>query len=169
MNKMPNAFMIHHAGIGTATDWSSSNNIDVGLYQAIGSEGDSGYYSKVGVGLPCIPGIVPRFVARKNYYGDTTKYDRNDYAGDTVNWEIVSPAVKDFDSAWASTATAKDITKEHFKGQKSGAEEYTFVSGAEEYQFVTFSAAERNQLQRYVWGEIELSEMSDPDPLVEDS
>ena len=159
MNKMPNAFMIHHAGIGTATDWSSSNNIDVGLYQAIGSEGDSGYYSKVGVGLPCIPGIVPRFVKRKNYYGDDTKYDRNDYAGETINWEIVSPAVKDFDSTWASTATVKDITKDHFKG----------TNGVEEYQFVTFSAAERNQLQRYVWGEIELSEMSDPDPLVEDS
>jgi len=109
--------------------------------------------------LPCIPGIVPRFVARKNYYGDTTKYDRNDYAGESINWEIVSPAVKDFDSAWASMATVKDITKEHFKGS----------GGAEEYTFVTFSDFRRDQLKKYVNGEIELSEMSDPELPVEDS
>jgi hypothetical protein len=146
MNKMPNPFMIHHVGIGTALDWSSSNNIDIGLYRAIGSKSEHGYYSNLGVGLPCIPGIVPRFVARKNFYGDIEKYDRNDYAGETVNWEIVSPAVKDFDSAWASKATVKNVTKEHFKGP----------DGVEEYQFVTFSAAERDQLRRYVSGQIEL-------------
>lgn len=159
MNKMPSAFMIHYTGIGTSAEWASSNNIDIGLYNAIGHEGESGYYSKVGVGLPCIPGIVPRFVKRKNYYGDDTKYDRNDYAGDSTKWEIVSPAVKDFDSAWASTATVKELTKEHFKG----------TNGVEEYNFVTFDDSQRDQLRRYVRGQIELSEMSDPDPLVEDS
>lgn len=159
MNKMPGAFMFHYIGIGTSAEWSSSNNIDVGLYKPIGSEGENGYYSNVNVGLPCIPGIVPRFVKRKNYYGDPTKYDRNDYTGEYTKWEIVSPAVKDFDSAWASTATVKELTKEHFKG----------TNGVEEYQFVTFDDSQRDQLRRYVRGQIELSEMSDPDPLVEDS
>lgn len=159
MNKMPSVFMTHHAGIGTAGEWSSSNNIDVGVYQALGAEGESGYYSKVSVGLPCIPGIVPRFVARKNYYGDATKYDRNDYSGETVNWEVVSPAVKDFDSAWASMATVKDITKDHFRG----------TNGVQDSYFATFSDSRRAQLQRYVNGEIELSEMSDPEVPVEDS
>lgn len=159
MNKMPNAFMIHYAGIGTSPHWSSSHNIDVGVYQALGTESNRGYHSNVEIGLPCIPGIVPRFVERKSYYGDATKYDRHDYARDSISWEIVSPAVKDFDSAWASTATVKDVTKEHFKG----------TNGVEEYSFVTFDDSQRDQLRRYVRGQIELSEMSDPELSPEDS
>jgi hypothetical protein len=160
MNKMPNAFMSHYSGIGTASEWLSFNN-DIGFYQAIGSESERGHYCNVGVGLPCIPGIVPRFLARKNCFGDITKYDRSDYAGETINWEIVSPAVKDFDSAWASTATVKDVTKDHFKGANG--------DGVQEHQFVTFDDSRRDQLQKYVNGEIELSEMFDSELPVEDS
>ena len=157
MHTTPGVFLTHYQGISATNEWTSSN-VPFASFDIMGIK-DPGYYGKsMTLNIPCIPGIVPQYAERKNYYGDVSHYDREDYAGDTVCWEVVSPAVKDFDSEWVGAKELKRITKEHFKGNNEQA-----------HSFHCFTDFQRDQLQKYVNGEIELSEMSDPELSSEDS
>jgi hypothetical protein len=157
MHNTPGVFMTHYQGINETSEWTNSN-VAFASFDIMGVK-DPGYYGKsMTLNIPCIPGIVPQYAERKNYYGDVNHYDREDYAGDTAYWEVVSPAVKDFNSEWVGAKELKRITKEHFKG-----------SDEQAHSFHCFTDFQRDQLQKYVNGEIELSEMSDPELSSEDS
>ena len=120
-------------------------------FDRIGTSSDIADYQKViGIALPCIPGIVPRY--GKGYYGDE-KMDRVDRLSN-VDWEVVSPGQTDFSNdAFACPKAIKKSAKEHFKAPN----EQTKRS------FHTFAPFQRAQLQGYMNGEIELSEMKDPE------
>lgn len=157
MHNTPGVFLTHYQGISATSEWTNSN-VPFASFDIMGVK-DPGYYGKsMTLNIPCIPGIVPRYAERKGYYGDVNRFDREDYAGDTAYWEVVSPAVKDFNSEWVGAKELKRITKEHFKGNNEQA-----------HSFHCFTDFQRDQLQRYVNGEIELSEMSDPELSPEDS
>jgi len=159
MHDTPGVFMTHYAGIPESNAWTSSNT-PFASFEIMGVK-DPGYYGRsINIAIPCIPGIVPRFSKRKTYYGEYSNYDREDYAGSDIKWETVSPAVKDFNSEWVSAKELKKVTKEHFKGGKDA---------EMSHEFQHFTDFQRDQLQKYVNGEIELSEMSDPELSPEDS
>ena len=159
MHNTPGVFMTHYAGIPETNEWTSSST-PFASFEIMGIK-DPGYYGKdTSIGIPCIPGIVPRLSRRKTYYGEYANYDREEYVGDGAQWEVVSPAVKDFSSAWVSAKELKEVTKIHFKGGKSAEQAHGFCH---------FTDFQRDQLQQYVNGEIELSEMSDPELSTDDS
>ena len=57
----------HYAGIMNTTHWQNSQSIL--SFERIGaSEAEHSYRTKVGIALPCIPGIVPRY--GKGWYGN---------------------------------------------------------------------------------------------------
>ena len=100
--------------------------------------------------LPCIPGIVPRY--GKGWYGNE-KLDRKDRLNN-LDWEVVSPAHGAFNtSSFLCPKELKKMTKHHF----AAPQDQTGRS------FQTFGDFQRIQLQQYVNGEIELSEMKDPE------
>lgn len=104
----------------------------------------------LGLSLPSIQGLIPRM--GKGYWGGE-QVDRNDRVMNS-EWEVVSPAVAPFDTSdFLSAARLRNDTKNWFKGGKDA-----------NYQacFAQFEDFQRDQLQQYVNGEIELSEMIDP-------
>jgi len=139
----------HYHGIMNAPDWQSSGSIL--CFDRIGTPNDMADYQKViGITLPCIPGIVPRF--GKGYYGNE-KLDRADRLNN-VDWEVVSAGQTDFSNdAFVCPKTIKKTAKEHFKAPQ----EQTKRS------FHTFASLQRQQLRDFVNGEIELSQMKDPE------
>ena len=139
----------HYSGIMNAPDWMSGNSML--CFQRIGAANDEPDYQKtIGITLPCIPGIVPRY--GKGYYGDE-KMDRADRLNN-VDWEVVSAGQTDFSNdAFVCAKSIKKTAKEHFKGPN----EETSRS------FHTFEDLQRQQLRDFVNGEIELSEMKDPE------
>jgi len=139
----------HYHGIMNAPDWQSSGSIL--CFDRIGTPSAMAAYQKVvGITLPCIPGIVPRY--GKGYYGNE-KMDRADRLNN-VDWEVVSPGQTDFSNdAFVCAKTIKKTAKEHFKAPN----EQTKRS------FHTFAPFQRRQLRDYVNGVMELSEMNDPE------
>jgi len=139
----------HYSGIMNAPDWMSGSAML--CFQRIGAANDEPDYQKtIGITLPCIPGIVPRY--GKGYYGDE-KMDRADRLNN-VDWEVVSAGQTDFSNdAFVCAKSIKETAKEHFKGPN----EQTSRS------FHTFGDHQRQQLRDFVNGEIELSEMKDPE------
>ena len=139
----------HYHGIMNAPDWQSSSSIL--CFERIGAGINTPPYQKViGITLPSIPGIVPRY--GKGWYGDE-KMDRNERLNN-VDWEVVSPGQTDFSNdAFVCPKSIKKTAKEHFKGPN----EETSRS------FHTFEDLQRQQLRDFVNGEIELSEMKDPE------
>jgi hypothetical protein len=104
----------------------------------------------IGCSLPSIPGIVPRY--GKGWYGGDHA-DRDD-RNQNMNWEVVSVGQTDFSNAsFLSPKELKKATKVHFAAQQEQTER----------AFKTFTDFQRKQLQQYVNGEIELSEMKDPE------
>ena len=88
----------------------------------------------------------------KGYYGNE-KMDRQDRMNN-VEWEVVSPGQTDFSNdVFVSPKSIKKVAKEHFKAPQ---EETT-------RSFKTFDDFQRKQLRDFVNGEIELSEMKDPE------
>jgi len=139
----------HYHGIANSGSWQNSGSIL--CFDRIGTPSDMAPYQKlIGITLPCIPGIVPRY--GKGYYGDE-KLDRSDRLNN-VDWEVVSPGQTDFSNdAFVCVKSIKKTAKEHFKGPN---EETT-------RSFHTFGDHQRQQLRDFVNGEIELSEMKDPE------
>ena len=144
-----NGELNHYQGIMNAPDWQSSGSIL--CFERIGTGSEMQPYQKVvGITLPCIPGIVPRY--GKGYYGNE-KLDRADRLNN-VDWEVVSPGQTDFSSdTFVCPKTLKKAAKDHFKAPN---EQTT-------RRFHTFSDFQRTQLLQYINGEIELSEMKGPE------
>ena len=143
------ADLTHYAGIMNTAEWMSSNSLV--SFEYLGAPSNEAAYRKnIGCALPCIPGIVPRY--GKPYYGGEN-LDRNDQ-NNNVKWEVVSVGQTDFrNDVFLSAKDLKRATKRHFAADNDQAV----------HEFRTFGDFQRNQLQQYVNGEIELSEMKDPD------
>ena len=139
----------HYSGIMNAPDWMNGHSML--CFQRIGAANDEPDYQKtIGITLPCIPGIVPRY--GKGYYGNE-KLDRADRLNN-VDWEVVSPGQTDFSNdAYVCVKSIRKAVKEHFKGPN----EQTSRS------FHTFAPFQKRQLRDYVNGVMDLSEMKDPE------
>ena len=139
----------HYAGIMNTTHWSNSQSIL--SFERIGAtEAEHSYRTMVGIALPCIPGIVPRY--GKGYYGNE-QMDRRDRTNNT-DWTVVSPSpAEDNNDKLLCPKALKKSTKTHFAGPQDETQR----------SFHTFDSFQRGQLQQYVNGEIELSQMKDPE------
>ncbi len=146
--KQPGMGMSHYAGIMNTGTWSGGDNFI--SFERIGAnEEHSGYRKTIGVPLPSIPGIVPRF--GKGWYNNESM-DRNDRINN-ADWEVVSPGQALDNSELTCPKQLRKITKHHFAGPQDQTDRC----------FKTFKDFQRTQLQQYVNGEIELSEMKDPE------
>jgi hypothetical protein len=143
-----NSGMMHYHGIRNSGEWSTGESIL--SFQRIGaSSEEANYRTTIGITLPCIAGIVPRY--GKGWYGDE-KTDRVERLSN-VDWEVVSAGQTDFSNdTFVCPKSIKRIVKEHFKAPNE----------QRERSFLTFGSFQREQLRDYVNGEIELSEMKDP-------
>jgi len=141
-------YLTHYAGIPNTAQWNSSHGLFA--FERIGAGIDEQAYRKtVGLTLPCITGIVPRFGT--GYYQKSL--DRQDRLNN-VDWEVVSPAQGEFTNGkLVLLKELKKATKIHFAAPQE----------EKEGGFHTFDTFQRKQLQRYVNGEIELSQMKDPE------
>jgi len=141
--------LTHYHGIMNSPEWTSGGSIL--SFDRIGCPTEMASYQKVvGISLPCIPGIVPRY--GKGWYGDE-KMDRAERMNN-VDWEVVSPGQTDFSNdAYVCVKSIRKAAKEHFKGPN----EQTSRS------FHTFAPFQKRQLRDYVNGVMDLSEMKDPE------
>jgi len=144
----PDSGLSHYAGIMNTSHWQSSQSIL--SFTRLGATGDEyGYRTKVGIALPCIPGIVPRY--GKGYYGNE-QMDRRDRTNNT-DWTVVSPTPTENNNDLLCRKKMKKVTKAHFAAPQEQVGRH----------FCTFDSFQRNQLRQYVNGEIELSQMKDPE------
>ena len=145
----PNQDLTHYNGIMNSGDWRSAPTLI--SFDYIGApETEASYRKVIGCSLPSIPGIVPRY--GKAWYGGEHA-DRDD-RNQNMDWEVVSAGQADFSSdSFLSPKELKKATKVHFAAQQEQTER----------AFKTFTDFQRKQLQQYVNGEIELSEMKDPE------
>jgi len=135
----------HYGAISGTQEWMSNGGLL--SMQLLGSSDREPWRRNVGLGLPCIPGIVPRI--GKDWYNNPT--DRLDRCNN-VNWEVVSPGYKHFDSTdWASTQVVAPHVKEHFARDNEQSSR----------SFQRLPTEQKEQLRDYVNGDIELSEMKD--------
>ena len=149
--------LTHYAGIMNTSEWSSPSAFF--YFEFIGAEQESSYLSRrqVHVALPTIPGIIPRL--GKGWYYESEPMDRQDRVENT-NWEVVSPACGSLNSgSFLDVKALKKAVKEHFGAKNDHAN----------HDFRTFTDFQREQLRQYVNGEIELSEMKDPEVPRDDS
>ena len=139
----------HYNGIMNSGDWRSAPTLI--SFEYIGAPDSAAAYRKtIGCSLPSIPGIVPRY--GKGWYGGENA-DRDD-RNQNMNWEVVSAKQVDFTTdRFLSPKELKKATKRHFAAQQEQTER----------AFKTFTDFQRKQLQQYVNGDIELSEMKDPE------
>jgi len=146
--KQPGLEISHYAGIMNTGTWSSGETFVI--FDRIGAAAEqSGYRKSISVPLPSIPGIVPRL--GKGWY-NTESMDRNDRINN-ADWEVVSPGQVLDNGDLTCPKQLRKITKHHFAGPQDQTNSY----------FKTFGDFQRTQLQQYVNGEIELSEMKDPE------
>ena len=135
----------HYAAVSGSGEWMESQGLLT--MELLGNADQDRYRRNVVLGLPCIPGIVPRM--GKDWYNNLV--DRTDRCRN-VNWEVVSSGYLHFDSTdWASAKVVATSAKEHFARNNDQA------SGS----FRQLTSEQRTQLGEYVNGEIELSEMKD--------
>ena len=143
-----NSELTHYHGIQNTGSWRDSGSILA--FERLGAATEPHYQRTIGIALPSIPGIVPRY--GKGYYGNE-KLARADRLNN-VDWEVVSPGQTDFSNdAFTCPKAIKKTTKEHFKGPNEQTQR----------SFYTFGDFQRKQLHDFVNGEIELSEMKDPE------
>ena len=145
----PNQGLTHYNGIMNSGDWRSAPSLV--SFEYIGApDTEMAYRKNIGCSLPSIPGIVPRY--GKAWYGGEHA-DRDD-RNQNMDWEVVSAGQTNFSKdKFLSAKELKKATKTHF----AATQEQT------ERGFKTFDNFQRKQLQQYVNGEIELSEMKDPE------
>ena len=141
--------LTHYHGIPGTNDWLHATTI--AAFERLGaSTTEMAYARTVGVTLPCIPGVVPR-VGKAGWYNQ--EVDRLERMTN-VDWEVVSRGQTDFSrDAFVSSKGLKKAAKIHFAAPQEQTER----------SFSTFGDFQRKQLQQYVNGEIELSEMKDPE------
>jgi len=141
-------YLTHYAGIPNTAQWNTAHSLF--QFERIGAGIEEQTYRKtVGLILPCIAGIVPRLGT--GYY--QRPVDRQDRLNN-VDWEVVSPAQGEFTNGkLVLLKELKKATKIHFAAPQE----------EKEGGFHTFDTFQRKQLQRYVNGEIELSQMKDPE------
>ena len=145
----PSSGLTHYQGIMNTSEWTSGQSMLSFTRIGAGPEEQS-YRSTIGITLPNIPGIVPRY--GKGYYGNE-KMDRSDRINN-VDWEVVSPGQTDFtNDNFLCPKQWKKATKTHFAAPQEQTRRY----------FYTFDSFQRTQLRQYINGEIELSEMKDPE------
>ncbi len=141
--------MSHFQGIMNSNQWLEGSLVAV--INRLQAAPDAMRHQRiVGLGLPSLQGLVPRM--GKGYWGGE-QIDRNERVNNS-EWEVVSPAVAPFDTdEFLSADRIRKDTKNWFKGGRNA-----------NYQacFAQFKDFQRDQLQQYVNGEIELSEMIDP-------
>jgi hypothetical protein len=139
----------HYSGIMGAPEWSSCGSML--SYEFIGGESSELSYRKiVGITLPNIPGIVPRFGPA--WYG-REKTDRSSRLSN-VDWEVVSRSPAVFNNeAFVSAKALKKAAKEWFAAGND----------QDKDTFRTFKDFQRKQLCDYVNDKIQLSEMKDPE------
>ncbi len=144
----------HYHGIVNSPEWSSGPALFSFKYIGAGID-EMEYRTRIGITLPCIPGIVPRF--GKGWYSEPM--DRVDRLNN-VDWKVVSSGQASFPSdGFLNPKKLKRATKTHFAAPQEQTED----------SFRTFSDFQRTQLRQYVNGEIELSEMKDPEVPQDDS
>ena len=142
----------HFLGIAGSSAWCARNDYIFFAYEPVGVDLKKVpvWRRNVTVSYPCIPGIIPRRAL--NSWGN--ELDRKNMA-DNTDWSVVStPSTKPDHSEVFSPATRKTILKRHFV-----AAAHNTVG-----TFRTFGDFQRKQLEQYVNGEVELSEMKDPAP-----
>ena len=106
----PSSSLTHYHGIMNTNDWSSGQSM-LSFTRIGATEEEHHYRTTVGITLPCIPGIVPRF--GKGYYGKE-KMDRVDRINN-VDWEVVSSGQTDFtNDNFMCPKQWKKTTKTHF-------------------------------------------------------
>lgn len=139
----------HYTGIMNSSLWTDSQGAF--SFECIGADtSDPAYRRTIGITLPDIPGIIPRF--GKGYYGNE-QLDRRDRINNS-DWEVVSPGQTDFSSdKLLCRKELKKTVKHHFAGPQQQIGRH----------FYTFDSFQRTQLRGYVNGEIELSQMKDPE------
>jgi hypothetical protein len=139
----------HYSGIMNSIPWASGEGVF--SFECIGSSPEVPAYRRtIGLTLPDIPGIVPRF--GKGYYGNE-QMDRRTRTNNS-EWEVVSPGQTDFSNdKLLCRKELKKTVKHHF----AAPQQHTKLS------FSTFEDRQRQQLRDYVNGAIELSEMKDPE------
>jgi hypothetical protein len=139
----------HYTGIMNSPTWTASEGAF--SFECIGAEpSEPAYRRTIGITLPDIPGIIPRF--GKGYYGNE-QLDRRTRINN-CDWEVVSPGQTDFSSdKLMCRKELKKTVKHHFAGPQQQVGRH----------FHTFDSFQRTQLRDYVNGEIELSEMKDPE------
>ena len=144
-----NSRLSHYAGIMNSVPWSDSDGAF--SFESIGVDTtEPAYRRTIGITLPDIPGIIPRF--GKGYYGNE-QMDRRTRINNS-DWEVVSPGQTDFSSdKLLCRKELKKAVKHHFAGPQQQIGRH----------FYTFDSFQRNQLRHYVNGEIELSQMKDPE------
>lgn len=140
-----NEGLIHYSGITNSSHWMSS--VSLVNFERIGSS-EHPYHRTIQASLPSIAGIVPSL---GKVWGDIVS--RSDRCRNT-GLEVVSKAVADFNfDNFLSIGALKKATKEHFAASY----------GETNHTFRAFGSMQRRQLQQYVNGEIELSQMVDPE------
>ena len=139
----------HYTGIMNSATWTASEGAF--SFECIGAgTSEPAYRRTIGITLPDIPGIIPRF--GKGYYGNE-QLDRRSRINN-CDWEVVSPGQTDFSSdKLLCRKELKKTVKHHFAGPQQQIGRH----------FYTFDSFQRTQLRDYVNGEIELSEMKDPE------
>lgn len=141
-----NEGLIHYSGITNSSHWMSS--VSLVNFERIGSSETHPYHRTIQASLPSIAGIVPSL---GKVWGDIMS--RSDGCRNT-GLEVVSKAVADFNfDNFLSIGALKKATKEHFAASY----------GETNHTFRAFGSMQRRQLQQYVNGEIELSQMVDPE------
>jgi hypothetical protein len=146
--------LTHHSGIMNTNQWDESSIMVLAERVGISDETPP-YRKRIAIVLPCIPGIVPRY--GQAYWGSENR-DRLDRAQGTT-WEVVSPGIPLKTDNFLKGANLRKVAKAHFSAKND-----TWASGWR--QFTDF---QRDQLRKYVNGEIELSEMVDPEVPPNDS
>ena len=137
----------HYAAVSGSNEWMGAQGLIT--MELLGSADQDQYRRNVGLGLPCIPGIVPRL--GKDWYNNNV--DRVDRCNN-VNWEVVSPGYLHFDSTdWVSAKVVATIAKEHFAANNDQTSR----------DFKELRPKQRTQLWEYVNDEVKLSEMIDPE------
>ena len=146
--------LTHHSGIMNTNQWDESSIMVLAERVGISDETPP-YRKRIAITLPCIPGIVPRY--GQAYWGSENR-DRLDRAQGTT-WEVVSRGIPLKTDNFLKGANLRKVAKAHFSAKND-----TWASGWR--QFTDF---QRDQLRKYVNGEIELSEMVDPEVPPNDS
>jgi len=139
----------HYASIATANEWRAQPYDEPAMLMTtrVGAEAQANHHKMIGLGLPCIAGIVPQFgvdhwdraIDRKNHF-------RN------IDWEVVSPGHKPIDPEWISDKSLSDGVKRAFAGGKDAKDNSDFRE---------LSPEQRTQLRMYVDGTFLLNELID--------